>query len=430
MKKLLVVFFLLCFSASLYAQTRVVDKSGRKPSWVNGLEVDYIIVVGTGSSIQDAQRNALNMVRENIVNAVAQNVQATSEMTMEETNFNNNVTVFLEKFATTVTTTSGPVPYLQGVSLSRVDEYYWEKLEDRRTRVATYNYHIKYPFSNFELQKLVMDFRIRDRELTEQLEQTLAGIDNVSTIEDIEKGIAELRILQDYFVDGRREKARLGMTRYRDLYNTIELVELDSQPGELSYALRFRNDFTSTSQRPQITSDCARVTGTSSEGHVVKVTYDYYNCYEDPENHLMVRYRFGNTNVQNSFYFDITADKASIFVNEPVRFAEVSRSGENIDKSTITITIVSRYEAPFTIDKVALEWQGQSPVVVSNIGKSFSGKGNHTLTLEIDQPLNIENISSSRTAVSMLSGHIHYKSDRTGELKTFRMFNQRYTTTW
>ncbi len=430
MKKLLVVFFLFSFGASLFAQTRVADRSGRKPSWVNGLEADYIIVVGTGSSIQDAQRNALNMVRENIVNAVAQNVQATSEMTIEEANFNNNVSVFLEKHATTITTTSGPVPYLQGVSLSNVDEYYWEKIEDRRTRVATYNYHIKYPFSNFELQKLVMEFRMRDRELTGQLEEILASIDRVHTIEDIEKGIAELRILQDYFVDGRREQARMGMTRLRNLYNTIELVEIDSKPGELKYALRFRNDFATTAQRPQITSDCARVTGTSTEGHVVTVTYDYYNCYEDPENHLMVRYRFGNTNVQNRFYFDITADKASIFVNEPLQFAEVSRSGDHIDKSTITITVVSRYEAPFTIDQVSLEWQGHSPVVVRNIGKSFSGKGNHTFTLEVDQPLNIENLSSSRSAVSMLSGHIHYKSDRTGEMKTFRMFNQRYSTTW
>jgi hypothetical protein len=412
------------------SQTRVVDKSGRKPDWVNGLEKDYIIVVGTGSSIQDAQTNALNMVREHIVNAVAQNVRATSEMSMEESHFNNNISTYLERFATTVTTTSGPVPYLQGVTLSRVDEYYWEKIQNRNTRTETYNYHIKYPFPNMELQKLVMDFRIRDREMTEQLENILAGIDNVTQIEEIGKNIGELRILSDYFVDARRDKALLGITRYRELYNTIELVELESGLGELKYALRFASRNVAAAQRPQITSDCARVTGSSNQGDVVVVKYDYQNCYEDPENHLLVRYRFGNNNVQKKFYFDVTADKASIFVNEPLRFMSVSSDGTVVDASTVKITVVSRYDAPFTIDRVELEWPGQAPVVIGNIGKRFSGKGNHTFSLQIQQPLQAEAISTQGRNVNMMSGRIHFRSDRTGEMKSYRMLNQNYTTDW
>lgn len=429
MKKLFLIIFLLPVLACM-SQTRVVEKSGRKPDWVNGLEKDYIIVVGTGGSIQDAQTNALNMVREHIVNAVAQNVRATSQMTVEESDFNNNISEYLQRFATTVTTTSGPVPYLQGVTLSRVDEFYWEKVQDRNTKNEVYNYHIKYPFPNIELQKLVMDFRIRDREMTEQLENILAGIDSVTQIEEIGKNIRELRILSDYFADARRDKALLGITQYRELYNTIELVEMESSLGELRYTIRFANRNVTTAQRPQITSECARVTGSSTQGDIVVVKYDYHNCYEDPENHLMVRYRFGNNNVQKKFYFDITDDKASIFVNEPLRFMSVSSDGTIVETSTVVITVVSRYDAPFTIDRVELEWSGQAPVVIENIGKRFSGKGNHTLSLQIQQPLQAKATSTQGKSISTMSGRIHFRSDKTGEMKSYRMLNQNYTTNW
>ena len=83
MKRLLFILFLFPFVACM-AQIRVVEKSGRQPSWVNGLEKDYIIVVGTAGNIQDAQQNALNMVKERIVSSVAENVQTSSEMRMEE----------------------------------------------------------------------------------------------------------------------------------------------------------------------------------------------------------------------------------------------------------------------------------------------------------------------------------------------------------
>ncbi len=424
-------FIIALFSVvACSAQSRVVDKSGRKPHWVNGLEKDFIIVVGTGASVQDAQRNALNMVRENIVNAVAQNVRATSEMQTEETNYSNNVSVFMERFATNVSSTSGPVPYLQGITLANVDEFYWEKLQDRNSSTVIYNYHIKYPFPNFELQKLVMDFRIRDRELTEQLQELLNNVDQIDRIEDIESSIAELRILSDYFVDGRKDQAKLGMTRYRNLYDKIELVELESDLGELKYALRFGDDYVSSSQRPQITSECARVSGTSTKDKIVHISYDYYNCYEDPENNILVRYRFGNKNVQKAFFFDVAANKASVFVSEPIRLWAKSGNDSAVTGATVDITVVSKYDAPFTIDKVTLEWPGHPAVIIDNVSMSFQGKGDHHLKLNVRQPIDAEKISSTGKTISMLSGFINFTSDRTGESRSYRILNHKYTTDW
>lgn len=429
MKKIILILLLFPVLASM-SQTRVVDRSGRQPRWVNSLEKDYIIVVGTGSSISNAQTNALNMVRENIVNAVAQNVRTTSEFSTEEANFNNNVSVYLDRFATTTTTESGPVSYLQGVTLSKVDDYYWEKIRNRATGEETYNYHIKYPFPEFELQKLVLEFNMRDRELTRQLEDILAQVDQVTSIEQIGKNIAELNTLLDYFVDGRKNQAQLGITRYRNLYNSIEIEEIEHRLGELRYALKFRDRHVHTSQRPQITSDCARITNISGGANYMLVSYDHENCYENPENHLFVRYRFGNHNVQRRFHFDVTEDKASVFVNDPIHLTAVDRGEETVESAAVSITLVSEYEAPVTVDKVVLEWRGHPPVIADNLAKSFSGKGNHSLRFEVNQPMSIDVTSSSGRRVAMVAGYIHYRSDVTGETKTYRFYNHPYTTNW
>lgn len=430
MKKLLVVLLFLLPYISIMAQTRVVERSGRKPAWVNGLERNYLIVTGTGNSLQDAQHKALVQIRESIVSAVAQNVRATTEMVYEESNFNNNVSVFLDKIATTVSTSSGPVTYLQGVTLSRADDYYWEKLQDRRSTIVAYNYHIKYPFPEMELQKLVLDFKMRDRQMALQLEEILEGIDAIDAIEDIDKNIRELQVLADYFIDARRDQAQMGIARLRDLYRRIEIVELGGSLGELRYVLRFQGKLVTTAQRPQITSECARIMGTSVEGTTVIVKYDHQNCYENPENHLHVRYRFSNHNVENRFYFDVNENKASIFVSEPIRFVATAKNDDIVEMYTADITLVSRYDAPFTIDRVVIEWPGQPAAVIDNVNRSFAGKGNHQLHLVVSSPVNAQTSSSLKQRINLLSGHIHFKSNNTGERLSYRLLNHSYSTDW
>lgn len=428
MKRLLFILFLFPIVACV-AQIKVVEKSGKQPNWVNGLQKDYIIVVGTAANIQDAQQNALNMVKERIVSSVAENVQTTSEMKMEESTM-NNISSYLENFATTTSTTSGPVPFLQGISLSKVEEFYWEKTENKADRSIRFNYHLKYPFPSTELWNLVHEFKKRDNEMTEQLDALLDGVDKITAIEQIDKSIGDLRILADYFMDGRKDKANLGISRYRNLYNSIELVELESGLGELKYAIRLGDKFIETSRKPQVRSECARVTSTINNKDYTLIEYDFFNCYEDPENHILVTYRFGNNNIQKQFFFDITADKAAIFVNEPIRFTSVSSNDGVIDNSSISITVVSKYQAPFTINKVELEILGEAPIVIDNVGQSFSGKGNHSLSLTLNQPLQTEVSSTAGKRITMLSGYIHFKSDKTGEMKTYRIYNHTYTTNW
>jgi len=429
MKKYFLLVVALIASAGIsLSQDKVIEKSGKQPKWVNNLEKDYIIAVGSGATSQEAQQNALIMVKERIVSSVAENVKAKSELKKEETN-NNNVSVFLEKFASQTTTESGKVPFLQGISLSKVEEFYWEKIQ-RKDRSVIFNYHIKYPFPDMELDKLVYDFKTRDAELTKQLEDLLAQTETVESVEQIEKNIGELKVLTDYFMDARKNQADLGITKYQSLLASIELVEVESNLGELKYSLRLGTRTISTVKKPITKSECARITSTINNQNNWLVKYDYANCYEDPENNILVKYRFGNSDVQKKFYFDISANKASIFVNEPFHFTTTTKGESTIDASILDMIVVSKYDSPFTITKVVIEFKGLTPVIIDGLNQNFTGKGNHNLKLNISQAIKIEGTSSIGKSLSFLSGSIYYRSNATGEEKTYRIYNHNYTTDW
>lgn len=430
MKKLTFVILLTFFGMVVFAQPKVLEKSGRKPGWINGIEKDYIIVSGSGATIKDAQNNALMIIKERIVSSVADNVKATSTMQTEETNTNKSVYSFFEKYSSQVTSQSGKVPYLQGISLSNANEFYWEKLLDKKTNKISYEYHIKYPFPEFELKKLVSDFKFRDKELTDNLNRIEEEVETVTSIEQIESNLDELKALQDAFIDARVDKVNTISARYRGLFKSVELTEVENSPGLIKFTLRLDDRIISTVKKPTVNSECARIKGTKNNVTDWEIDYDYENCYEDPENNIAVSFRFGNTTVSKKFYFNIASNKASIFVSEAIQFVKLTDDAENILSSNCLITAVSKYDSPVTIQKVTLEIKGIAPIIIEDINQSFSGKGNHPIKLTINAPLTKQITTSAGKSNPVLSGTIQFKNQSTGENSTYRIYNQKYSTSW
>jgi len=430
MKKLTFVILLTFFGMVAFAQPKVLEKSGRKPGWINGIEKDYIIVSGSGATIKDAQNNALMIIKERIVSSVADNVKATSTMQTEETNTNKSVYSFFEKYSSQVTSQSGKVPYLQGISLSNANEFYWEKLLDKKTNKISYEYHIKYPFPEFELKKLVSDFKFRDKELTDNLNRIEEEVETVTSIEQIESNLDELKALQDAFIDARVDKVNTISARYRGFFKSVELTEVENSPGLIKFTLRLDDRIISTVKKPTVNSECAKIKGTKNNVTDWEIDYDYENCYEDPENNIAVSFRFGNTTVSKKFYFNIASNKASIFVSEAIQFVKLTDDAENILSSNCLITAVSKYDSPVTIQKVTLEIKGIAPIIIEDINQSFSGKGNHPIKLTINAPLTKQITTSAGKSNPVLSGTIQFKNQSTGENSTYRIYNQKYSTSW
>jgi len=220
--KILSLFLLLLIPVLAGSQEKVIEKSGPKPKWVNGLEKDYVIVVGTGATLDLARQQALMMIKESIVEAIAVNVKTNTNIRTEEVSNRKNVFMFLETFSSNTTSESQKVPFLQGISLAQAEGFYWEKLQSRELGTQ-YAYHIRYPFPVVDMNRLAFEFKLRDEELTAKLERLSAETFYPSSVEEIESIIGELRILADYFMDGRRDVANLAIRRYNSMLSSIEL---------------------------------------------------------------------------------------------------------------------------------------------------------------------------------------------------------------
>ncbi len=184
MKKILFFLCAVIFPLSLLAQYSVSDKSGKKPDWTMSMEKGFIVGIGNGTAIEDAKENAMVNVKAQITTAVADHISSTSVSKSTEITA-NKLSELYQSFSNVITTQSGKRDYLQGVSASNVVAFYWEKLTDKQTKAVKYQYFVKYPFSQFDLDDLVEDFRKKDALLTEEMNKVLGLLDTYTTVEEL-----------------------------------------------------------------------------------------------------------------------------------------------------------------------------------------------------------------------------------------------------
>ncbi len=410
------------------AQYKVLEKSTRKkPGWVNGTIEDFIIVTGRGKTIDAAKQQVLPLVREEIMNSVAIYVKSKSEVTIENEN-RNNVINTIERFKNTSTLETADIPSLKGLSLNKVSEFYWEKLKDKSNGEISVAYHVMYPFSKLQLQKLLDEFNKKEQEMTNKLNGIIDHIDDITALEDISTKIKQLQTLEDYFIDNRKEKAQLGITRLRDMLKSVEIVPIENDLGILKYGMKIGQKFYTTSQKPKYkNSECVTITSRTSEGHVQVIKYGYEDCMEDEKNFIHVRYRFGNHKPEKKFYFDKTADQVKIFIRGEINMKATDKDENTVNSYSVDMTVGAKYKTAFTVDKVILNWPNLAPVTVG-IGKEFSGKGVHNLTFDVNEAIDLKKSSSKNK--SSIDGTIFYTNKVTGEQKRYKFYIQTIMTDW
>ena len=411
------------------AQYKVMESSKkRKPEWVNGTIEDFIIVTGRGKTIDAAKKQVLPLVREEIMNSVAIYVKSKSEVTIENEN-NNNIISTIERFKNTSTLETADIPSLKGLSLNKVSDFYWEKLKDKQSKEISVAYHVKYPFSKLQLQKLLDEFNKKEQEMTNKLNGIVDHIDDIKSIEEISTKIKQLKTLEDYFIDNRKEKAQLGITQLQDMLKAVEIVPIENDLGTLKYGLKIGGKFYETSQKPRYdNSECVTIISRTSEKHVQVIKYGYEDCMEDEKNFIEVKYKYGNHKPEKKFYFDVTSNKVKIFLRGDINMKAADKDDDNVNSYNCDMTLVAKYDAAFVIDKVILNWPGLSPVTIDGIGKEFSGKGVHSFVFSVSEAINLRKSSSKNK--SEIEGTIFYKAKGTGETMRYKFYSQTIMTDW
>ena len=147
MKRLLGLVCVLLVALGTAAQTKVIEKSAKKPPvWLNTAVDDYLVVTVTANSLADAQTKAMDEITERIIQSVASHVMVTTNSELSEVNVNGNIDS-RESFRRASKMKSANLPFLKGISSTKVEEIYWVKLQDKSTKKDHYEYSVKYPFS-------------------------------------------------------------------------------------------------------------------------------------------------------------------------------------------------------------------------------------------------------------------------------------------
>lgn len=416
MKSLISLIILLFFSISVISQSRIVKKSGTKPQWVNNIRPNYIITCGSGNTIELAKKDAMAMVKEQIVRSIADKVIAKSEMVKSESSINNTESDIIEHFKSSIKSESGKIDFLTGININKVEDYYWEEIKNRKTKVISYNYHLKYPFPEFQLHELIVKYKKKDKELTDELEKYLSLVANIESTEDISTAISALRMLRGNFIDKRQDKADLAIEKLKSFYKNTDIKILQKSSNKICFTLHLDGKELGTGKKPIIKTNCARILELNKKGNIWELEFDSQDCYPEEENFVNISINLPGNRIKKKIYFDITESLAKISVVGNILVKRDTISKEN----RCILSIRSEYGSPLYIESIRLDFNEDQIFTKNNLHKRFEGKGLHNLDVDLPNDVNISNKSGEVT------GYIIYKSENSEKNLSFKLYRYNY----
>jgi len=412
----------------IVAQSSVVETSGKKPNWPYQLHKGFIVGIGNSSTIQLAKEKAMLNVKAQIVTSVADNISTSSELKNTEITTDNLAKTF-QSYSDIITSKSGKQDYLIGISQANITEIYWEKLLDKKTKNITYQYFVKYPFSSFDLAKLVQEFVEKDNQLTLELENALKMLDNFKSIEEIKESQSVLASLYQIFIDQRKAKAMIGIEKCDQLLKSVLVHNEESTLGIIKYSLYIGQRRITSVNKPVISAECAIIEEKKLGGEICELQYRYDECYGDTDNKIKVTYMFGNAKTDHVFFFDITENKANLNVIGTIRIGEGKIEGEEMKNAKCKIEVKSKFDSPVNINNITLEWKQFGVVCDVPMNETISGKGVHTIEFSIPL-LPLASISTQKHPENKINGKITYKSTNDKQINVTRIYQRDYITAW
>lgn len=307
MKKILIIALSLMLPLCTFAQKKgfkLVEKSGEKPEWVGkGSVKDFIIVQSDKPTIDEAKADAMQKVRAEIASSVATNVMRTvnsyTQKTIEDGNATTNATMSIES-----TSKIAKMPAIQGVSITKA-ETYQELFKNKKTGEEYYNLYVKYPFSQFDLVELVTAYEKHEKEIDNQIAEYEDGLDNIESVEQIDAAIIALGALSKELGsdDARVDRISGISNRYIAIYDNIIIDIVNNVKGQLTVRLVYNGKTVATSQKPRVSSNCAAQFNVKNDDNNVIINYNADYCYDQDDNYIEIRFRFGSKFVKEKAYF-------------------------------------------------------------------------------------------------------------------------------
>lgn len=351
-----IALMLLCItSIAVNAQEKVVENSGKKPKWIGTTMPETIIVTADAPDIMEARNKCMDLVKQEIVNSVAVNINSSSYSSRTQTSSNEDYASKSE-YTSEIKTIAAHLPFISGISISDAESY-WEKIYVKKEKRYFYRYHLKYPYPEITKKKLIFEFEKNDEEKNIQLQKLKNRYYDITSVEEIGRSIIELKTLAAYFFDDVRKRETISLQKqYNELYGQIAVQIMNNKPGELSFVLTLNDKLISYSKLPQVTSDYAMNLSVSrnSDDKSFIVKYDYNGCLPEDPNTIEVLFHLGNKKLKNEFRFDITGIKADIKITGLIDIS-LKQEKDGSFKYEVDLNLLAGSGSDFTIIDVSLE---------------------------------------------------------------------------
>lgn len=378
------ILFLLV-SVSSFSKDRRVDKSSKKtPTWVGSVAKDYIILSTTAPTLEKAQKSIMESVKQDIINSIAMNItsaeqssRSTNTQSVQTFKGSNSVNSSESSYASQINTNAAVLPFINGITLTNADGIYWEKFYVKSTKSYYYEFHIKYPFSSTERQRLADEFMKLDSEKVRKFTVLSDNYDTFESINYITTAIGELGALNEYFFDQtRKSEVTLLQKKYQMLFKQIELVPLSTKLGEYKYGLFIGNRQVTYSRLPKVkSSTAAEVVVKRGDDMSYIITYNSEYCNEYEENSIDIIYSFGGSALRESFTFDVRESKIDI-LPEDIIYIRYSVE-DSLATGAIDFTIFSKYDNKISITELAIIVPEFQDKIKSSDTFELQGKGTH-----------------------------------------------------
>lgn len=435
MKRLTILMCALLLAVGVAAQTKVIDKSAKKaPEWLNTAVDDYLIVTVTAQSLADAQTKALAEVTERIIQSVASNVTVSARNEMSEVNSNGSIDS-KDAYTRISKMKSANLPFLKGISSTKVEDVYWLKLQDKSTKKEYYEYSVKYPFSRAEQAGLVKQFEELDAEKVAQYEALEQKINEIESVEEIGSCIAQLDALIEYFFDEVRLTQAKGLQkRYRQLYDALTVTGTFVEEGTYRCQVLLEGNPVKVSVRPKVTSNCAgQLSVRPSEGAFI-ITYDAIDCLPEEENFLDILFRIGGKKLEHKAFLT-EAGGAGTTTFSVVPEGKLILTADSVDAArrklyniNIRLTLNNRGGTPFGLKAIELHVpEISAPIVFDDIDGVYKTKGVLQIRALAEGDFTVREKKNS--AFSFVEGSVTFVNPQTGAVERKRL-SLPYVTNW
>lgn len=277
---------LLLFAPVLGAKTKVIEKSAKKaPEWIYSAPEGCLLVNAEGPNVGAAQQAAMESLRQKIIASVASNVYTSTTSSMSSTTTNGELDE-TESYRHMAKMASAKLPFLQGISETKIRGTYWTRVRDEKTRREWIDYYIIYPFSRAEADELVRQFEQTDRSYSESLDELEASLGQIGAVSEVKQRISKLDEIKEWFFDDvRLSRTTTLQSRYRDLYKTLlPVVSGPDSRGAWHITATIGGNPVRLDTAPRASSECATSIVVRPSGDGYDITANTTDCLPEELN--------------------------------------------------------------------------------------------------------------------------------------------------